>query len=198
MSWFKERQKHSLASRGVKTKPIIFQCCGEQKKIEYVKLISDVYSKNKDKIKKLFKEEGLLFNRGEYLTNGKFVWENNIESIELVMEEDSAVLRWESGNKTTLYEKLKVYTSQLGGIWSTKKIEPTKTKEELDKFDSKFMNKFIQHERNARIKGFKHCPILVPMIKEYVEQRKEYDEKNISVIEVARKVNEQVDKMKVK
>jgi hypothetical protein len=144
-----------------------------QKKIEFVKLTSEAYSENKAKIKKIFKDEGLIFNRGKYLADGKFIWENDKQSIELIAENENSILRWESDDFTSLYEKLKIYTTQLNGEWSTKKIEPIKLDSDLIRYDNKYMNKFIQHEKNARVKGFKHCPILKPMIKEYLDNRKE-------------------------
>jgi len=196
--WRKESQRHQLASRGISTKehkPNDNEGIKKDKKIvKLVKLPSAVYSENKIKIKKMFKDEGLIFNKMEYLGNGKFVWENELERIELILEDDNSILKWESGNETNLYQNLKTYTTKIGGFWFDDKITRMTTNNDLKRFDNKYMNKFIRCERDARIKGFNHCPILIPMIKEYIEERKEIDGKHIIISDIVKKVNSNVDK----
>jgi len=172
--WHNEPQAHALASKGIRTS-IQINACGEQLKKEYVILDKSAYSDNKVKIKKIFKDMGLEFDKPEYFKSNKFIWKNDKERIELINEDDKAVLHWESSEESELLQKLKEETEKLDGVWVSKDTDSEAGKVELGndlkKFDSRNMSLFIENERNARMRGFKHCPILKAMINEYIENR---------------------------
>lgn len=196
--WHGEKQAHSLASKGIKTSNN-FNVSGETLQKEYVKMSRDVYSKNKVKIKKIYKDKGLEFDKKEYHTNNKFIWENDTERIELVPEENVVTIYWQSKEKTELLGELKEKTKELGGVWRAKKDDKKKDEEarvqEIKKFDGKYLAKFIENEREARHKGFTHCPILKPMIKEYLENREEkYEKSEKTLDEIIKYVYDYIDK----
>lgn len=196
--WHGEKQAHSLASKGIRTSKKCY-ALGEELQKEYVKMSRDIYSKNKVKIKKLYKERGLEFDKKEYHSNNKFIWENETERIELIPEENVVTIYWQSKEKTELLDELKEKTKELGGIWKTKKDDKKKDEEariqEIKSFDGKYFAKFIENEREARHKGFSHCPILKPMIKEYLEKREEkYEKSEKTLDEIVKYVYGHIDK----
>lgn len=195
--WHGEKQAHSLASKGIKT-TVNVPAYGEKLQKEFVKMSRDIYSKNKVKIKKLYKDKGLEFNKQEYHSNNKFIWENDTERVELIPEDNVVTIYWQSKDKTDLLGELKTKTKELGGIWTVQKEDKKKDSElkeqEIKSFDGKNMAKIIENERNARSKGFEHCPILKPMIRDYLEKREEkYGKSEKTVDEIVKYVYEYID-----
>ena len=171
--WHGEKQAHSLASKGIRSSTINIPAYGKLNK-QFVKMSREVYSQNKVKIKKLYKEHGLVFDKAQYYKD-KFIWENDNEKIELVPEDAVATIYWEGNEESELLNQLKEKTKELGGIWKVHKEDEGKkeaeAEAEFDYFEKRSMAIIVENERNARSKGFKHCPILKPMIKDYLEVR---------------------------
>lgn len=206
MSWPRDRYEHALVTKGVKTKhdnisiPEKRNISAHSEKIkkEYVKMSHETYSKNKAKIKKLYKKYGLVFDKALYYRD-KFVWENAEQKIELVSEDDVVTIYWEGKENTDLLDELKAKTKELGGAWKVYKEDKAKkkaiVKDEFKHFEGKSMAILIENEREARHKGFKHCPILKPMVKDYLEVRKrKYGKANKSVDDVVKYVYNYVNK----
>lgn len=195
--WYGESQKHSMASKGIRTSVSIPAYGDLVPKKEFVKMNREVYSKNKAKIKKLYKEHGLVFDKAQYYKD-KFIWENDKERVELIPEDNVVTIYWEANDKTDLLEELKTKTKELGGIWSVykedKEAKKSEAEDEFAYFEKRSMAILTENERNARSKGFNHCPILKPMIKDYLEVReRKYGKTDKTLDEVVEEVYKYVD-----
>jgi len=196
--WYGESQKHLLASKGIRSSTKI-PAYGEKMNKQFVKMSRDIYSQNKAKIKKLYKEHGLIFDKAQYYKD-KFIWENEKERVELVPEDNVVTIYWESkdGSDSELLEQLKEKTKELGGIWKEVKDDSKKKEKDAEDkfnyFEKRSMAILVENERNARSKGFTHCPILKPMIKDYLEVReRKYGKTDKSVDDIVKYVYDYVD-----
>lgn len=125
------------------------------------------YDKNKVAIKTLFKSYGLIFNRGKYM-QGKYSWEKGEEVVEATFVKndvgDTLVAKFMITVSPQFEQVLKSTFTLLGGQWNVQE-EQIPTPPDEDKI---WMHKFINEERKARSNRWEHCPILKPMIKEYL------------------------------
>lgn len=166
-----------------------------------------LYSQNKDKIKKLFKKYGLKFNQGACLSNNLFLWQGDKQQVEgkFFKDDDGQTLRseliWTCEEETDLMAEMDALISSLGGSLEEANKEEMKEEEvkeeeaERDDFEKKWRHRLLNEERNARSKGFKHCPILLPMVKQYLTERekpfKEHDANKL-----VSKIHDMIDKEK--
>ena len=141
-------------------------------------LSREKYSQNKDAIKEIFKKNSLKFNQHEYHTNEKFVWSDDNITVEAKYTSDSVKIVIIADKKYAFIADIKKIVKSLDGKWKIvpkEKLEANKdlmNAEEIKIFDKKSMSIIINEQRNSMRKGFKICPILKPMIKDYLEFRK--------------------------
>lgn len=144
-----------------------------------------LYSDNKEKIKKLFKQFGLAFNQGALNAAHLYIWQGEAEQVEGKFTKDSdgltihSTLTWTGKERTPFLDELKKLTEELGGGWKVAGEEEL-VKEEVDdrkkaikEMENDGLTKLYGEERKARVQGFGHCPIIKPMITKFLTERYE-------------------------
>lgn len=135
------------------------------------------YAENKKDIKALFKDNGLVFNGAEYDNNIKFIWSDINITIEIKYTKTKVKIIIIADKKYKIVNEIKVIVKENKGKW--KIVPPEKLKEneklvlsqELKEYDRKQLYLIQNEQRIAMRKGHKVCPILKPMIKQYLEER---------------------------
>lgn len=143
-----------------------------------------VYSEHKLKVKAVFKKYGMKFNQGACLSANLYLWQGEGIQAEgkFTKDDEGVTIRAEiiltAEERVEAFDKLREIIEKLGGSWSVASEEEVKeesVKEEEDermKFLKEWKHKLVTEERNARAKGFKKCPIIIPMINKFLEEYK--------------------------
>jgi len=188
--WSGESQRHSMAKRGIISTEIRIPTKGieETNQTFIVTLPEGVYDKNKVRLKAIFKQFGLEFNKKEYFV-GKFIWQSPTESVEGKFEKNEqgvttkATFLLNTGD--SFNNVFRPIIKILGGDWCN--AEETKNVEKNALYD------IVKEELRARNRRWPHSPLLKPMIKEYFTKNNiAFDNKKI--IDTEREVWEQADK----
>jgi hypothetical protein len=174
---------------------------------EIGKLKGNIYSENKVKVKKVFKKYKMAFNQGACLSSNLFLWQGEDVAVEGKFVKDeagvtqSATFIITGKERTPAFDELKECVEALGGSWSVAAEEEVKAEEEeeadaeLVAFDKEWKNKLLSEERKARSAKFKHCPILRPMVKQFIEEReKRFNIKSETVEQIMEQIYKQVNK----
>ena len=143
------------------------------------------YSANKNDIKKIFKDCGLAFNSQEYNQNDRFIWSDKDTIIEAKYTKTQVKIVITADEHYAFVDEIREIVKEKGGKWKIvppeklKENEKLMLKQELKGYDRKKLYEIENEQRNAMRQGHKICPILKPMIKQYLEIRKAtYDVEN--------------------
>jgi len=148
-------------------------------------LPDQLYSNNKDKIKKVYKAYGLKFNQGALHTNQLFLWQTEGTMVQgfFTKDDDGLTVHSElvitAKERTQLFDDLKELVEELGGKWEIveeeelQKEEDDATTKAIEDFEHSMWSQLFNEERKARKKGFEHCPILKALITKLLTERHE-------------------------
>jgi len=181
---------------------------GDYLKVREVGILEGaLYTTNKVKIKKLFKKYGLKFNQGACLSNNLFLWQREGLQVEgkFTKDDEGVTTRAElvitGDERTPEFDELKECVEALGGSWEEVEKEVLKEEhaQEMDKelidFDKRWNNRMLNEERNARRSKFKHCPILKPLVNQYLSEREQFKpKKKKNADKIIKEIYQVVDK----
>ena len=169
-------------------------------------LPNQLYSEHKDKIKKVYKKHLLKFNQGALHSAHIFLWQGDGQKVEgrFTKDDDGITIHSElvitSNDRTPLFDDLKELVEELGGSWKITgeeelhKEEVDERDKEIKAYDSDMFNQLFNDERNARKSGFKHSPVIKPMISKLLQERYDrYDLKELTPHDVLAEVYAVVD-----
>lgn len=143
-----------------------------------------VYSEHKLKVKAVFKKYGMKFNQGACLSANLYLWQGEGIQAEgkFTKDDEGVTIRAEiiltAEERVEAFDKLREIIEKLGGSWSVASEEEVKEEsvnqeeEERVKFMKEWKHRLVTEEKNARAKGFKKCPVIVPMINKFLEELK--------------------------
>lgn len=146
-------------------------------------LPNQLYSENKTKIKKVYKEHGLKFNQGALHSANIFLWQGDGQQVEgrFTKNDDGVTVHSElvvtADERTPFFDDLKELVEELGGSWEIsgeeelQKEEVDERDKEIKKYEFNMYNQLFNEERKARQQGFQHCPVIKPMITKMLEER---------------------------
>ena len=174
---------------------------------EVGKLEGSTYSDNKTKVKRIFKKHELKFNQGACLSSNLFLWQGEELQVEGKFIKDgdgvtiSAELIITGKERTSAFDELKECVLALGGSWGIAPEEEMKEEaeeeadEEFEAFKKEWKNRMLNEERNARRMKFKHCPILKPLVNEYLSKREQFKpKKKLTAEKIIKEIYKIVDK----
>jgi len=148
-------------------------------------LPNQLYSDNKDKLKKVYKAHGLKFNQGALHTANIFLWQGDGQQVEGKFTKDDSGLTVHSElvvtatERTQLFDDLKEVVENIAGTWEIVEEEELQKEEDaakveaIEKFDARMWNRLLTEEKYARRSGHEHCPVLKGMITEELTDRHE-------------------------
>jgi len=166
---------------------------------EFAVLAGKKYDKNKIVVKGIFKQHGLVFDKGLMAREQRFVWKNDEQSVEGHYTKDEegnttlAEFEWKGEKDTQLKKDLKRTVIILGGEWEERDEEQPVTSG-IEEFTQKMIRKLEIEETNARYRKYEHSPILKPMAKQLLEEREEqFEVSDINIDDLVNKIYKLVD-----
>ena len=169
-------------------------------------LPDQLYSDNKVKLKKVMKAHGLVFNQGALHSASIFLWQGEGEQVEGKFTKDKSGLTvhselvWTGQERSDFLSAFEELIQELGGSWEIaeeeelKKEEYAEREEGVKSYEGNMFAQLLKEERDARGKGFEHCPVLKPMITKLLQERYDrFELKDLTPYDVLAEVYATID-----